>query len=34
MAVTDVSALPAARTTFWLLESIRLDLGVGSQVHP
>ena len=21
-------------TTFWLLESLRLDLGVGSQVHP
>ena len=21
-------------TTFWLMESIRLDLGVGSQVHP
>ena len=21
-------------TTLWLLESIRLDLGVGSQVHP
>jgi hypothetical protein len=23
-----------AHTTFWLMESIRLDLGVGSQVHP
>jgi hypothetical protein len=21
-------------TTFWVLESIRLDLGYGSQVHP
>jgi hypothetical protein len=23
-----------ASTTFWVMESIRLDLGYGSQVHP
>ena len=34
MALTDVSALPADRTTFWCTESIRLDLTVGSQVQP
>jgi hypothetical protein len=21
-------------TTFWIMESLRLDLGLGSQVHP
>jgi hypothetical protein len=23
-----------ASTTFWVMESIRLDLGYGSQIHP
>ena len=23
-----------ANTTFWILESLRLDLGLGSQIHP
>jgi glyoxylase-like metal-dependent hydrolase (beta-lactamase superfamily II) len=31
LAAADVFT---AHTAFWLLESIRLDLGVGSQVHP
>ena len=31
LAAADVFT---AHTTLWLLESIRLDLGVGSQVHP
>ncbi|MCU1468112.1 MAG: beta-lactamase class [Actinomycetia bacterium] len=31
LAAADVFT---AHTTFWLMESIRLDLGVGSQVHP
>jgi glyoxylase-like metal-dependent hydrolase (beta-lactamase superfamily II) len=31
LAAADVFT---AHTTFWLLESLRLDLGVGSQVHP
>jgi ABC-type protease/lipase transport system fused ATPase/permease subunit len=26
--------LSRASTTFWVMESIRLDLGYGSQVHP
>jgi glyoxylase-like metal-dependent hydrolase (beta-lactamase superfamily II) len=31
LAAADVFT---THTTFWLMESIRLDLGVGSQVHP
>jgi hypothetical protein len=31
LAAADVFT---ASTTFWLMESIRLDLGYGSQVHP
>src|SRR5258708_33659420 len=31
MAEADVST---AHTTFWVMESVRLDLGFGSQVHP
>ena len=31
LAAADVFT---ASTTLWVLESIRLDLGVGSQVHP
>jgi hypothetical protein len=27
-------AVFTARTTLWVLESIRLDLGFGMQVHP
>jgi hypothetical protein len=36
--VTAVAAAPVIdfteSTTFWVMESIRLDLGYGSQVHP
>ena len=31
LAAADVFT---ASTTFWVMESIRLDLGFGSQVHP
>jgi hypothetical protein len=31
LAAADVFT---ASTTFWVMESIRLDLGYGSQVHP
>ena len=31
LAAADVYT---ASTTFWLMESLRLDLGFGSQVHP
>jgi glyoxylase-like metal-dependent hydrolase (beta-lactamase superfamily II) len=31
LAAVDVYT---ASTTFWLMESLRLDLGVGSQIHP
>jgi hypothetical protein len=31
MAAVDVFT---ASTAFWVMESIRLDLGYGSQVHP
>jgi hypothetical protein len=31
LAAADVFT---ASTTFWVMESVRLDLGYGSQVHP
>jgi hypothetical protein len=31
LAAADVYT---ANTTFWVMESVRLDLGFGSQVHP
>jgi hypothetical protein len=31
LAAVDVNT---ASTTFWLIESLRLDLGLASQVHP
>ena len=35
-AVDEIAAADVftASTTFWVMESIRLDLGYGSQVHP
>ena len=35
-AVPDYAPVPrsALDTTFWVMESIRLDFGYGSQVHP
>jgi hypothetical protein len=31
LAAADVYT---ASTTFWVMESLRLDLGFGSQIHP
>ena len=31
LAAADVYT---ANTTFWIMESLRLDLGYGSQIHP
>jgi hypothetical protein len=31
LAAADVYTMS---TTFWIMQSLRLDLGLGSQVHP